>query len=250
MADTQTRRRSGVLSYGDSAFSPKFGASMWDDCPRLAIAQDPSVAFTHFDHFHSYAAADWTITTTEAGAGDATEAITDEQGGVLLITNDAADNDSDELQRVGETFTLVPGKPAWVEAAFKINDVTQSDFLFGLCITDTTLIDGMTDGVFFQCDDGDAVLDWHVIKDSTETSSNGATPVTLADGEWFRTGIKLLVDGSIEMWVNGVKVQSYSGANIPNDELLRFSMAIQNGEAVAKTLSADYMDGVQMLARY
>lgn len=247
MAHTQTRRTDGVLSFADVAFSAERGRSMWDDCPQLAILQDPSIAHIYRNHFQDYAPADWTITTTEDGAGDATEAIADELGGVLLITNDAGANDSDELQRVGETFQLVANKPAWVEAGFKINDATQSIFLFGLCITDTTLIDGMTDGVYLRSDDGDAILDWHVMKDSSETT--GSTGVTLSDGGWFRPGLKLLADGSIEIWVNG-RIVAASTTNVPDDELLRLSMALQNGEAVAKTLSADYIEAVQMLKRY
>ena len=48
---------------------------------------------------------------------------------------------------------------------FKLSDATQSDALVGLAITDTTAIDGVTDGIFFTKDDGDTNLDFVVEKD-------------------------------------------------------------------------------------
>src|SRR5688500_1063539 len=73
---------------------------------------DPTKWHTYFNDFDTFVAGDWTITTTEAGAGSATEALTDADGGVLLVTNDAADNDADFFQKVGESFLLASGKRA------------------------------------------------------------------------------------------------------------------------------------------
>lgn len=244
----QSYRKNGILGYGDDALAPDVKDGMWADCPLLSIAQDPSIAHEYYNHFHDYTAADWTITTTEGGGGAATEAITDELGGVLLITNDNLDDDSDEFQKVGEAFSLVPGKPLWIEGGFKVNDATQSDFLFGLCMTDTTLIDGLQDGIWFQKDDGDANIDRHCDKDNTDTTAD--TNIDMADGTWIRLGMKFLADGAtVEYWINGVRVGS-STTNIPDDELLRISFGIQDGEAVAKTLSVDYIRAVQILGRY
>lgn len=241
-------RQAGNLGYGLDDYAPKPKDGMWADCPLLAIAQDPALAHVYFNHFHDYNAADWTITTTEGGGGAATEAITDELGGVLLVTNDNLDDDSDEFQKVGEAFSLVPGKPLWIEGGWKVSDATQSDFLFGLCMTDTTLIDGLQDGIWFQKDDGDANVDYHCDKDNTD--STGDTGVDMATATWMRLGMKVPADAkTVEYWLNGVQVASAT-ANIPDDELLRISFAIQNGEAVAKTLSGDYIKAVQMLGRY
>ena len=51
--------------------------------------------------FDKYTAGDWVITTTEAGTGSATEALTSADGGVLLLTNAAGDDDFDSLQWAG-----------------------------------------------------------------------------------------------------------------------------------------------------
>jgi hypothetical protein len=240
---TEIGKSKGNLFARESAFLPVNG-SMWDNCPKLAILQDPSVGYRYFNHFFTYAAGDWTITTTETGGGSATEAITDDKGGVLLITNDDQDNESNEFQmKVCEAFQLLPGKPCWIEGRFKVNDATQSDFLFGLCITDTTLIDGMSDGVYFLKTDEAVDITYHCEKDSGDTT--GDTGVDLADATYVRLGIYYDGAGTVEYWVNGVLRKS-STTTIPDDELLAISFAIQNGEGAAKTLSVDYIEAVQL----
>lgn len=250
MGRTLSYRKNGVLGYKDDAFSPTIDRGMWADCPRLAMLQDPSIAHVYSNHFHDYNATDWAITTVEDGAGDATEALTDALGGVLLITNDAGAVDEDEFQKVGENFQLVAGKPLWIEFGLQTSDGMQSQLLAGLCITDTTLIADVSDGIFFQKDDGDRNIDYHAIKDSSETGSTGDTGVDLANATDIRLGMKLLADGAtVEYWLNGLR-RATARTNIPDDELLRISLALMNGEAVAKTLSWDYVEAVQILGRY
>lgn len=198
----------------------------------------PWVWHTYFNDFDKYDAADWTITTTEAGAGSATEALTDADGGVLLVTNDAADNDADFFQKVGESFKYEAGKPLMFSVRFKTSDATQSDLVFGLMITDTTPLD-VTDGIYFQKDDGDANIDFHVEKNNV--SSDAVAVATLADNTY--TTLSFAYDGESKVWysVNGVVKGSLDLTNIPDDEELTVSFGIQNGEAVAKTLSVDYV---------
>jgi hypothetical protein len=197
----------------------------------------------YFNDFDSYTAGDWTITTTEAGAGDATEAISNATNGVLLITNDAADNDADFFQFAKETWKFVSGKRLFFEVRFKTSDATQSDLVFGLQITDTTPL-AVTDGIYFRKDDGDANIDFVVVKDSTATTQTAAT--TLSDDTW--TTLTFHYDGSgsdIEIFKDGVSIGASVLTNVPDDEELTISFGIQNGEAVAKTLSIDYIHVLQ-----
>ncbi len=241
---TIMRRLNGVLNYADPAYSAALGKSLWHDAPINVADSDPAIAQFYRNHFHTYAAGDYTITTTEGGAGDATEALTDETGGVLLITNDALDDDSDALQIKSEGFQLVSGRPLWLEGRFKISDATQSDFFFGLCVTDTTLIDGVQDSVCFTKTDAATALVCHCDKDNTDTTKTLAN--VMADATWVRLGITVPAGGGeVRYWVNGVQVFT-STTNIPNNELMRISFEIQNGEGAAKTLSADYIWALQM----
>lgn len=199
---------------------------------------DPTQFHTYFNDFDTYVAGEWTITTVEAGGGSATEALTDADGGVLLITNDSADNDSDFFNKVGESFKFESGKKLWFKSRFKVSDATQSDFIMGLQITDTTPLD-VTDGVFFQKDDGDANLDFHVEKNNTATSSSAIA--TVSNNTYLTVAFYYNGSDNIAAYVDGVLKDNVAVTNLPDDEELTISFGIQNGEAVAKTMSIDYI---------
>jgi hypothetical protein len=199
---------------------------------------DPTRFHTYFEDFDRFAAADWTITTTEAGAGSATEALGNVDGGVLIVTNDAADDDNDFFQKVGESFKFEAGKDLWFKARFKVSDATQSDFVMGLQITDTTPL-AVTDGVYFRKDDGDANLDFVVIKDSTATTATAAT--TVANDTYFTVAFHYNGKDAIAYYFNDVKLGQSVVTNLPDDEELTISFGIQNGEAVAKVMTLDYI---------
>ncbi len=202
------------------------------------ILPDPTSVHTYFNDFDTYVAGDWTITTTEVGAGSATEALTNEDGGVLLVTNAAGDNDADFFNKVGESFLFATNKKLWFKARFKVSDATQSDVVIGLQITDTTPLD-TTDGVFFQKDDGDANLDFHVEKDNTATTATAVT--TLSDDTYVEVAFYYNGSDEIQYFVDGVHQGTSVTTNLPDDEELTISFGIQNGEAVAKTMSVDYI---------
>ena len=193
---------------------------------------------TYFNDFDTYVAGDWTITTTEAGTGSATEALTDADGGVLLVTNAAGDNDLDFFNKVGESFLFVAGKKLFFKARFQVSDATQSDFVMGLQITDTTML-AVSDGVYFQKDDGDALLDFHVTKDSTSTSGTGIA--TVADATYLTVAFAYNGVDAVEYFVDGVKLGTLAVTNLPDDEELTIAFGLQNGEEAAKTMSVDYI---------
>lgn len=202
---------------------------------------DPTGWHTYFNDFDTYVVGDWTITTTEAGAGSATEALADADGGVLLITNDAADNDCDFFQKVGESFLLTAGKRAFFKARFKVSDATQSDFVMGLQVTDTTPL-AVTDGIYFQKDDGDTQLDVYCQKDASTGQTSATNIATVADDTYLT--VAWAYDGKSELayFVNDVQLGTLNASStyLPDTELT-VSFGIQNGEAVAKTMSVDYI---------
>jgi hypothetical protein len=210
------------------------------------ILPDPTQAHVYFNDFTTYVAGDWTITTTEGGTGNASEALTNVAGGALLITNDDADNDSDEFQLAVESFKFASGKKSWFKTRFKVSDATQSDWIVGLCITDTTIIDAVSDGVYFKKDDGDASIDFALELNGSATEASGIatqsddTFVTLGwyfDGD-TTNGIKYYVDGTH-------KGTQTTMTNLCTDEELAVSFALQNGAAAAKTMTMDYIFAAQ-----
>lgn len=197
-----------------------------------------SVYFNDFTDPKDYTAADWTITTTEAGAGSASEAIGNLDGGVLVVTNDAADDDADFFQLAKETWKFEAGKRLMFAMRFKVSDATQSDVVVGLQITDTTPL-AVSHGVYFLKADADTKFDFKVAKDSAETTSEEVA--TLVDDTYIILGFEYDGYGAVCPWVDGVRGQPVAVTNLPDDEELTISFGIQNGEAVAKIMSVDYI---------
>jgi len=220
-----TRFPGGVSSASSGTFK---------DLPYLNTSD-----YVIFDEdFQRYAAGDWTVTETNASA---TEALTDGQGGLLLITNTATDDDRVTMQKVGESFKFVANKKTFFEVRFQTSDATQSDLLFGLAITDTTPLDA-TDGVFFKKDDGDANIDFASLKNSAGSTVTAAT--TIANATFVKLGFYF--DGvNFYLYKDGVQVGFVSAATIPDDEEVTPTIHLQNGEAVAKTLTVDYIKAYQ-----
>lgn len=190
------------------------------------------------DHFLRYAAADWTVTET----GDGTQALTDAAGGALLITTAALDDDSVEMQRLGASWLLASGKELYFGCKLQASKATQSDILVGLCIADTTLIDGMTDGVYFRKDDGDANIDCVTESGSSETLTDSGIDLVAATDvmlEFYYDGV------AVAFLIDGMLVATHT-ATIPTAAALTISVALQNGEAGAQTLTVDWLRCIQI----
>jgi len=204
------------------------------------IQLDPTRMHTYFADFDEYHAVNWTVTETQAGA---TQALTNADGGVLLLTNSAADDDIVALQKVGESFKFEAGKKLFFKARFAVSDATHSDLVIGLQITDTTPL-AVTDGVYFRKDDGDANLDFVVVKDSTASTATAIATVvdaTYITVGFYYNGVDEVVYAASTNSLNPTVLGKLATTNLPNDEELTISFGIQNGEAVAKTMSVDYI---------
>ena len=215
---------------------PNGVTNVGEDSPFADLAMPaPTLFHTYMEDFDYYAAGDWTVTETDSGA---TQALTDGDGGLLLITNTAADNDLVSLQKVGESFRFAAGKKLFFEARLKVSDATQSDIVVGLQLTDTTPLD-VTDGVFFIKADGVATVNLRVEKNNTATTASSVA--TMADDTFIRLGFYYNGSDAVQYFVNGTLGGSMAVTNLPDDEDLTVTLSIQNGEAVAKTMTVDYV---------
>ena len=207
---------------------------------------DPSKYYTYFDDFFEYHSGIYTITTTDAGSGNASEAITAGAGGQLLITNDNADNDLDFFQLKGEAFKFDSTKRMFFSSRFKVSDATQSDLVMGLQITDTTSLD-VTDGIFFIKGDADTQPDFIIEKDNSSTLSvlemNAIADDTFVTLSFEYDPLDVATGGPVfRVYQDNVQVGEITGTtNAPDDEDLTISFGIQNGEAVAKTMTIDFI---------
>ncbi len=199
----------------------------------------PHKYHSYFNDFDTYLASDWTITTTEGGSGNASEALTDGDGGLLLVTNDDADDDNDFFQLVKEGFKYESGKQLAFNMRFKTNDATQTDIVAGLQLTDTSPLD-VTDGIFFLKSDGATTVTFIVEKDSTQSTLD--LPNALADDTFMTVGFVYdPKDQKFHVFQNNVLAGTVVSTNAPDDEELALSFGIQNGAAAAKTLTVDYI---------
>ena len=212
---------------------------------ELLKQPDPIKYHVYHEDFDKYTASDWVITTTEGGSGAATEALGDGDGGLLVVTNDDADDESDEFQWAGgsggviESFKYEAAKGLYFKTRFKVNDATQSDFAVGLVITDTTVIDGTTDGIFFRKADGATSIELVIEKASTETTvscGDAADDTFMTLGFYYDPRIR-----KFSVYKDNVKVGSAVNTNAPDDEELAVTFAIQNGAAAAKVMTMDYI---------
>lgn len=183
---------------------------------------------------------EYTVTVVEAGDGDSTMTLkSDAQTGWLRI--EAAGNENDGAQMVlkGESWKLTAGDYIYFNTRILIDEATQSDALIGLVIGgNTTLLGGMTDGIYFRTVDGSAALTFVTEKDSTETSTAAAT---LSAATTYYLTFVCDGTGTVHGYVNGTLVGSHT-TNIPNDEALTVGIAYLNGAAQAsKGFEVDYV---------
>jgi hypothetical protein len=185
----------------------------------------------------------FTHTAVEVGAGNSTAVLADN---TLLITTAANDDDGVNLQVKGEAFDLASGNYTYFGINFQASEATQSDFLVGLCITDTTLLGGMTDGIYFECLDASTDINFVLEKDSTETTSASAVG-TFADAT--NITLEFLFDGTnVDAFVDGVVQTRLAVTNLPDNEQLTPSIHFLTGAASAETMTVNWLRTIQINA--
>lgn len=200
---------------------------------------DPTTYHTYFNDFDQYVAADWTVTETQAGA---TQALTAGDGGLMLLTNSAADNDVNQIQKAPSSFLLSSTKKAFFACRFKVSDATQSDLIVGLVVANTDPINTPpTDGIYFLKSDGAATVDAICRKNTTTGSVSQASAATMVTDtfiilSWYYDGA-----GTLYVGVDGTQKYAISVASYFPDTTLAPMLCLQNGEAVAKTMTIDYV---------
>ena len=175
--------------------------------------------------------------------GTSTVAATDGAGGLLLLTTDTTTDDGIQMQITGEAFKLASGYPCYFGCRLAISDATETDFLAGLCITDTTLIDGMTHGVYFRKIDGST--DVYFVLEEGESETTGVVHTMTTS----YVTLEFVFDGTyIDSYVDGVLQTRLATTYLPDTEDLTPSIALLTGEDDANTLTVDWIRCIQINA--
>lgn len=190
------------------------------------------------------AVSQWTTTLVEGGAGESTVAlVAGDEGGALLITTDAAENDGVNMQVKGEAFKFATNKPLYFGIKFQANEATQSDFLVGLAITTTDALGGVTDGAYFRKVDGSTTVSAVLEKNSTETTGTAFT--FAADTDYI---LEIFWDGAnCDFYVNGALVTRLAQTNLPDDEFLSPVIHFLTGSANARTMTVQWVRCIQIV---
>lgn len=225
-----TRYKNGVTNVGSN------------DPMKMLLVPDPTLMHMYVNDFDTYAAGDWTITAVGTG----TSALDSTDGGNLVITTSALENDGRQHQLVGAGFTMAAGKKAMFKARFKVDDATQTDILIGLAALDTTLLgaaagDGVTDGIFFQKDDGSTTLTCYCQKDTT-TGQTSATAHTMVNDTFVTAAFYYDGVNKVEFFIDGSHKGTLDASStyLP-DAALSVSIALLTGDASANVLTVDYI---------
>jgi hypothetical protein len=190
------------------------------------------------------------IATDNAGA--ATIGLADAINGILRLQTNTTENDDAELQLLGESFKYISGKRLWCAARLAVSDADDMEAAFGLVITDTDIIGGVTDGLHFRKTETGTDFTFVVEKDSTETTQ--ACGLTLTDGDFVVLGFYVDPLGNIFMFAEHDTIAGsavlHTGTNVantnaPDNEELRLSFACETGGAAAKTLDVDWVVAAQ-----
>ena len=185
----------------------------------------------------------WTTTVVEAGSGTTTFASTDASGGKAIITTAGNEDDGGNYQLNGESFETTSDQDLYFGTKLAINDADNTDIIVGLAVTDTTLLGGLADGIYFESVDGSARISTVTEASSTETQNDSAG--TLVDAteielEFYYDGTA----GNVEFYIDGTLVNTHT-TNIPSTQM-RVSVHFLTGEATANTCTIDWIRCIQI----
>jgi hypothetical protein len=108
-----------------------------------------------------------------------------------------------------------------------------------VAVTDTAVLGGVTDGMYFRKVDASTSLTFVTEKDSVESSTACAT---LADATYV-TAEFLYYNDTVTAYINGVEQTSTasSAVTFPNDEEMRLTVEFLTGEAVANNCTLEWL---------
>lgn len=207
---------------------------------------DPRRHTQHFDDFHEFVAANWTLTKT----GAATTALSAIHGGALLFTNSNGTTDVNSAQHVTTDFAFAANREAWMEFRFQASDVTHQGLVLGLAVTTTTPFTAPSDYVYWKLAAGGTAFSFLTGTGSAQLQA-GATTLTPVAAQWCRLGMYWDGLGTIRLFGNandvagggptqGLGKITGAFASLLPTALLRPTIAQINSTAITPTLTVDY----------
>jgi hypothetical protein len=200
--------------------------------------------------FDRYGATEWTVTLVGTG----TAALTNADGGELLVSTTAGATDSVQLQKLGESFLMEPGKPAFFKCRLKMSDTNLCALAIGLQVTTAAPLNP-TQGVYFVKASGSTNLTGVVRQNAGALSLSTGTLASLVNATYYTLGFVYDGKTEVQFYVNDIQAGSLPGTPnatgvasivpfLPNTTLAP-CFAIVNGAAATKTLNLDYISALK-----
>ena len=184
---------------------------------------------------------EWEIALVEvAGASEAV--VIDRAGGALELST--GDNEDDSLNYqlgavAGENILLDGSYPCYFGTRLAFSDATNSDFTIGITVTDTEMLGGVADGIYFRTADAEDALEFVVENTASETVI-GAGPIE--DDVYVE--LEFLFDGQdVIGYFNGQEIGrvNKSSPDFPDDTELRLGFEFQAGAAGSLTCTLEHL---------
>ena len=208
----------------------------------ISYMQDFAAAFPT-DDVTTYPT-EWTTTLVDGGVDGLDSAgLGTTAGGVWKILTNDSENDGQNIQITGESFLPAADKPLYFGIQLQIDDATETDFIAGLCITDTTLLGGMTYGIYFRKVDGS--LSVATVSESNSVEEENTAMGTMANATNITLEFIMESNTSIKYYVDGVLVATHA-TTIPTAEELTPSIHFLTGDASANTMLVDWLHAAQI----
>lgn len=204
---------------------------------ELPVGKGPEIVELYNDFLvaSDYAAGNWVVSETDAGATQAIAA--DELNGALLLTNTAGEADVLGLQSAEEFFKMSAGKRAWFETKLKVSaDSSLHNLTVGFMTTDTTPL-ATTDSVGFRKVAASSSILALTEDNTTETTTAVGT---LADATYVTLGFYWDGINKVRFYVDRA-LKATHATNIEQTNKLALTISMTNASAAADTITIDYI---------
>lgn len=203
---------------------------------QQSFPSSPTLVGAYYDFTSDEDLNAFVVTAVNSG----TAAVTDNNsapsgaGGVLLLSGAATTDDSGaNLTGDSEWVRVANGKSYFFQTRVTLSDATESDFLAGVAITDTSLIASPpSDGIYFLKSDGAATLSIVVRAASATVNTISLVNVstTTMDLAW-RLAVDAAGVGVLTAWQDTTQLTSTRVAVLPTAEAMTLALASQSGTA-------------------
>lgn len=193
----------------------------------------------------------WIVTSVDGGtdAGESVDIRDSARYGILRIVTNDADNDNTQIQMNGSGWRYSSGQRMWYFTRIALQDADDGECAFGLCIeTDTEVIGGVSDAIYFEKAETATDFDFHVTKDSGSTENTADLGLTLDDDTFVVVGFTVNQAGTVQPHsiaaggaaTDGTAILT-SDTNIVDNEDLTPFYQIQTGAAATRYMDIDWL---------